>query len=113
MFEVGKKYIKKFGGSSAWSDPYECLYTQSEGNVGWLRLLGRVLPETQLWTSADWKEYKEPRSLSRWMNVYQTNDGFLETGILHKSKEEALRLTSESSFKKLLDTIEVKWTEKT
>lgn len=109
MFEVGKKY-------------------QDRGMYG--RKIVEVLAATEKyaivkyveWCSApeivgrevawgqdvfhNWKEYKEPRTTTRWVNVYNKN-GELVMGATYSTKEEAIRFSSSHT----LDIIPITYTE--
>ena len=93
MFEVGKKYSK--GGNNP---ILKCIAVAN----GWAMMEDPdgFTPAVRDKGSFDqYVEYKEPRSVSRWVNVWQNPNGEISIGGGHPNW-------------KLLDTIEVKWTEK-
>lgn len=110
VFEVGKKYKRKRDTSI-----YTCLavhkaggstYAMVDSNISWI-------PTTALW-HAEWSEYKEPRTASRWINVWDFRGEVRMNSSLYDSKEEAEHMAARAELSdwKLLDTIEVKWVEK-
>lgn len=112
-FEVGKKYIcKRYYGNVV----HKCHYVHKVGGGVWglFDHPNDYIPRCIQWT-ADWKEYIEPRSITRWFNVWQRPDGSLNVGsITFGSKDEALRSSNRDATDgwKHLDTIEIKWIEK-
>jgi hypothetical protein len=118
-FEVGKKYkrLRHIG-------VFECLAVHDTPGSKWGFFLGVEgttgrddvwhIPRTYQW-GAEWSEYKEPRTLSRWINVWEYDGVVRMNSSLYNSKEEAIGMADRNfsnSALKLLDTIEVKWTEK-
>ena len=111
-FEVGKKY-KRLRSDRI----YNCLFAHrvAGGSWGTFDLDNDYIPRTHQW-GADWSEYKEPRSVTRWINVWEDPTGKVQysTGH-HKTKEAALNNAAAQHDLGgwiLLDTIEVKWEEK-
>lgn len=97
MFEVGKKYKN----INFPNELYECVAIH--GEKGWLLFNGK--PLTYDW-SGNWKEYKEPRTITRWVNVYDKG-GELVMGDTYSTKEEAIRFSSGHT----LDIIPITYTE--
>lgn len=103
MFEVGKKYV-----NINWpNDLYECVAIHEK--KGWLIFNGK--PLTYDWTG-NWKEYKEPRTITRWVNVYDTGDE-LVFGNMWTDEERAIRhgRTAEWGESKYITTFPITYTE--
>lgn len=110
-FEVGKKY-KRLRSDKI----YNCLFSHdvAGGNWGTFDLEDDYIPRTHQW-GADWSEYKEPRSITRWANIWMRPGG-LNIGSPEYETEERARAAGQrlsSSSYKYIDTIEVKWVKKT
>lgn len=106
-FEVGKKYKRK-GRDSI----YNCLFAHrvAGGSWGTFDLEDDYIPRTHQWGS-DWSEYKEPRKIEKWVNVYDMPYGSLDIGaIAYNSKEKAIEVAHNN--KRLLDTVKFEYTEK-
>lgn len=117
-FEVGKKYHQK--GTQNLFEPV-FIGKQSAFGVFTHYALSEDLKKSELETCLPhgylgnhWVEYKEPRSLTRWANIWEDPKGKLSIGTSYDTEELAKqkgRLAAVGGHK-LLDTIEVKWTEK-
>ena len=111
-FEVGKKYKRQRS-----DNIYNCLFSHdvAGGNWGTFDLDNDYIPRTHQWGS-DWSEYKEPRSLSNWVNIWQRPGGLTVEmgGTVYQTKADAESVAKRAGYSgwKLLDTIEVKWIEK-
>lgn len=111
IFEVGKKYRRKRGCGYTFKTIYHALFVDRTGV-----LLENTCGFKAFYTNdevSDFEEYKEPRTLTSWVNVYQKDsDGkIFFSSSYWGSKEEAIRLCDEFDRKRI-DTIEIKWTEK-
>lgn len=108
-FEVGKKYKYKYGGEN---EVFECLavHRVAGGVWGFMNSDCEYIPKSKQWGSA-WSEYKEPRTISRWVNVWEYKGQVRMDGSMYLKEGDALA-TKETPEWKRLDTIEVKWTEK-
>lgn len=88
-FEVGKTY-KCTTGIIA-----KCLFAYDNGYYHCMigerveGSTGKVGYKEHFFGSA-WSEYKEPRTITRWINVYE-QDGELANGAVHKDEETAIR----------------------
>lgn len=109
MFEAGKKY-KAYNGNT-----YECIHTIKEGLFGWL--VGTVGHSVYQWDSG-WKEVREPRTVTEYVNVYETKEG-LSFGVNIFETEEGARAEAYDDDEydhprngsKYLNTIPITYTE--
>lgn len=104
--------MKKLVGVSG-SKVYELIHEDTDGYT--LRFIG--CPSSVFWTNCkdSYKEYVEPRHISRWVNVwYNRKTKSVTFGeIMYESKSLAQNATKHyRDLWECIDIIEVKWTEK-
>lgn len=113
-FEVGKKYVGSTDGR-VHPEVHECVYKDSKGIV--LKSLFSGLLGVHHYTNYGslygyFVEYKEPRSISGWVNIWN-NGGKLKIGqTIYDTLEDAKKVKWHSDWQRL-DSVEVKWTEST
>ena len=115
-FEVGKKYVGSTDGR-LYPEVYECVYKDKDGIVLKGSSGGLSAHEYKNYGAlyGYFVEHKESRSITRWQNVWEKPNGELSFSGFHHSEKDA-KFFGQNSAKggwKLLDTIKVKWTEKT
>lgn len=101
-FEVGKKY--RYSGG-----PVETCLAVTE-KLAWLSQEGYRGSIVDI-VHDGWKEFKEPRKLSRWINVFTSARGHIDCGALYHTEEQALSNVNRG-FSSYIDTIEITYTEK-
>lgn len=110
-FEVGKKYI---GSTDGREDPiaYTLLFKNKTGILLENESGRCYFHRYEDYGSLDgyFIEYKKPRSITRWYNVWETpTNEIIMGGTYYVTKEDALKF--HTGDWQLLDTIEVKWVE--
>lgn len=55
------------------------------------------------------KEYREPRTIKGYVNIWERPDGSASMGVVYPTRENASEVVA--SHKKRLDIIEISWTE--
>lgn len=115
MFEVGKKYRYNHNNRQGYSLARECLAVHKVAGGTWGFFAGEdggsYIPTHSQW-STSWEEYKEPRSVTRWFNIWEKPDG---SEVLFGSsgyKTEAEAKNADGGQWKRIDTLELKWIEK-
>ncbi len=109
-FEAGKKYKRRYFSGVI----FTCLASHkiAGGVWGFCDSTESYIPGSYQW-GADWSEYTEPRSISKWINVWERPSGEVNFGeTQYKSKENAQSYHQNGSDWRCIDTIEVIWTEK-
>lgn len=117
MFEVGKKY--KYIGGDTLGFVIEVLHTTNDNAM--IRIINHNIPDLigneHVYSQSVfswWKEYKEPRTITRWVNVYEdVKSGYLSFGNMWEDKDCAVRHARESdkTYMTYKDTITVSYTE--
>lgn len=103
-FEVGKTYRCKNGIIA------KCLYAYD--NDYYYYMVGEIISGGRVGLKSNfsgeaWSEYKEPRTLTFFVNIHET-DGAVTTGVVWEDRGEAIA----ASNGEVIDTMEITWTEK-
>lgn len=110
-FEVGKKY--RYGRASCFEDTiYECVYIGEKVAVLRWKDCFDVKEVSYFKTnSINFKEYKEPQHIEKWVGVFKRGDGSIYfANYIYNNEKDVINVYGNDCY--FVDTIKIEYTEK-